>query len=94
CGTEYGRVRAMLNDLGKKIKAAGPATPVEILGLSGVPASGDEMVVIENEKKAKELAAQRSQKKKEAKIAQEQTIKLSNMFNNMGKEGEQQVLKF
>ncbi|MDE4951034.1 translation initiation factor IF-2, partial [Francisella tularensis subsp. holarctica] len=57
CGTEYGRVRAMHNDLGKKLKAAGPATPVEILGLSGVPAAGDEMVVIENEKKAKELAA-------------------------------------
>ena len=93
CGTEYGRVRAMHNDLGKKIKAAGPATPVEILGLSGVPAAGDEMVVIENDKKAKELAAQRSQKQKEAKIAQEQAFKLSNMFNNMGKEGEQQVLK-
>ena len=93
CGTEYGRVRAMHNDIGKKIKAAGPATPVEILGLSGVPAAGDEMVVIENEKKAKELAAQRSQKQKEAKIAQEQALKLSNMFNNMGKEGEQQVLK-
>lgn len=93
CGTEYGRVRAMHNDLGKKIKAAGPATPVEILGLSGMPAAGDEMVVIENEKKAKELAAQRSQKQKEAKIAQEQSLKLSNMFNNMGKEGEQQVLK-
>lgn len=93
CGTEYGRVRAMHNDLGKKIKVAGPATPVEILGLSGVPAAGDEMVVIENEKKAKELAAQRSQKQKEAKIAQEKALKLSNMFNNMGKEGEQQVLK-
>ena len=93
CGTEYGRVRAMHNDLGKKIKAAGPATPVEILGLSGVPAAGDEMVVIENEKKAKELAAQRSQKQKEAKIAQEQALKLSNMFNNMDKESEQQVLK-
>lgn len=93
CGTEYGRVRAMHNDLGKKIKAAGPATPVEILGLSGVPAAGDEMVVIENEKKAKELAAQRSQKQKEAKIAKEQALKLSNMFNNMDKESEQQVLK-
>ncbi|AIT09490.1 translation initiation factor IF-2 [Candidatus Francisella endociliophora] len=93
CGTEYGRVRAMHDDLGNKIKAAGPATPVEILGLSGVPAAGDEMVVIENEKKAKELASQRSQKQKEAKIAQEQALKLSNMFSSMGKEGEQQVLK-
>lgn len=93
CGTEYGRVRAMHDDLGKKIKTAGPATPVEILGLSGVPAAGDEMVVIENEKKAKELASQRSQKQKEAKIAQEQALKLSNMFSSMGKDGEQQTLK-
>lgn len=93
CGTEYGRVRAMHDDLGKQIKVAGPATPVEILGLSGVLAAGDDMVVIENEKKAKELAAQRSQRQKEAKIAQEQSLKLSNMFSNMGKEGEQQTLK-
>lgn len=93
CGTEYGRVRAMHDDLANKIKVAGPSTPVEILGLSSVPAAGDEMVVIENEKKAKELASQRSQKQKEAKIAQEQSLKLSNMFNNMGKDGEQQTLK-
>lgn len=93
CGTEYGRVRAMHDDLGKKIKTAGPATPVEILGLSSVPAAGDDVVVIDNEKKAKELAAQRSQRQKEAKIAQEQALKLSNMFSNMGKEGEQQTLK-
>lgn len=53
CGTEYGRVRAMHDDLGKQIKVAGPATPVEILGLSGVLAAGDDMVVIENEKKLK-----------------------------------------
>ncbi|MDE5009025.1 translation initiation factor IF-2, partial [Francisella tularensis subsp. holarctica] len=93
CGTEYGRVRDMHNDLVKKIKEAGPAKPVEIIGLSGVPAAGDVMVVIENEMKAKELAAQLSQKQKEAKIAQEKSLKLSNMFNNMGKEGEKQVLK-
>ncbi|RUS68691.1 hypothetical protein EGW08_023546 [Elysia chlorotica] len=93
CGTEYGRVRAMYDDLGKKIMSAGPSTPVEVLGLSGVPAAGDEMVVSESEKKAKEVASQRAQKQKDAKIAQEQSLKLSNMFNNMGKEGEQQALK-
>lgn len=93
CGKEYGRVRAMYNDLGKQIEIAGPSTPVEILGLSGVPAAGDEMIVVESDKKAKEVATQRAQKQKEAKIAQEQSLKLSNMFNNMGKEGEQQVLK-
>ncbi|MDE4945050.1 hypothetical protein, partial [Francisella tularensis] len=79
-----GWVRALHIDLGKKITAAGPSTHVEIVGLSGVPAAGDEMVVIEIEKKAKELAAQRSQIQKDAKIAQEQSLKLSNMFYNMG----------
>lgn len=93
CGKEYGRVRAMYNDLGSQIKVAGPSTPVEILGLSGVPAAGDEMIVVENDKKAKDVATQRAQKQKEAKIAQEQALKLSNMFNNMGKDGEQQILK-
>ncbi|MFC4892982.1 translation initiation factor IF-2 [Pseudofrancisella aestuarii] len=93
CGTEFGRVRAMNDDLGNKIMVAGPSTPVEVLGLSGVPAAGDEMTVIKDEKKAKEVAALRSQKQKEAKIAQEQSLKLSNMFSNMGKEGEQQSLK-
>ena len=93
CGKEYGRVRAMYNDLGDQISVAGPSTPVEILGLSGVPAAGDEMIVVESDKKAKEVATQRAQKQKEAKIAQEQALKLSNMFNNMGKDGEQQVLK-
>ena len=62
CGTEFGRVRAMHDDMGKKITTAGPSTPVEILGLSGVPAAGDEMIVSENEKKAKEVAVKRSQK--------------------------------
>ena len=93
CGVESGRVRAMHDDLGNKIKSAGPSTPVEILGLSGVPAAGDQVIAVENEKKAKEVATQRAQKHKDTKIAQEQALKLSNMFNNMGKEGEQQVLK-
>ena len=93
CGTEYGRVRAMYDDLGNKIKSAGPSTPVEILGLSGVPSAGDEMIVVQDDKKAKEVAELRSQKQKEAKIAQDQSLKLSNMFNHLGKEGEQQSLK-
>lgn len=92
CGTEFGRVRAMHDDTGKKITTAGPSTPVEIIGLSGVPAAGDEMIVSENEKKAKEVAVKRSEKRKESKISQEQALKLSNMFGHLGKEGEQQTL--
>ncbi|QIV95452.1 translation initiation factor 2 (bIF-2) [Allofrancisella inopinata] len=93
CGTEFGRVRAMHDDLGKNIKSAGPSTPVEILGLSGVPAAGDQVIAVESEKKAKEVASQRAQKQKDAKIAHEQTLKLSNMFNHIGKDGEQKTLK-
>ncbi|AJC48296.1 translation initiation factor IF-2 [Allofrancisella guangzhouensis] len=93
CGTEFGRVRAMHDDLGKNIKSAGPSMPVEILGLSGVPAAGDQVIAVESEKKAKEVASQRAQKQKDAKIAQEQVLKLSNMFNHIGKDGEQQTLK-
>ena len=92
CGTESGRVRAMNNDHAQKIKTAGPSTPVEILGLSGVPNAGDKVIVVQNEKKAKEVAELRMQKQKEAKIAQEQSLKLSNMFSSM-KEGEQQSLR-
>ncbi|KEI34933.1 translation initiation factor 2 [Francisella sp. W12-1067] len=93
CGTEFGRVRAMYDDLGKNIKSAGPSTPVEILGLSGVPAAGDQVIAVESEKKAKEVASQRAQKQKDAKVAHEQTLKLSNMFNHIGKDGEQKTLK-
>ena len=89
CGMEYGRVRALINDHGETITEAGPSTPVEILGLSAVPVAGDEMITVDNERKAREAATFRQGKFKELKIARQQKSKLDNMFNRMA-EGEVQ----
>ncbi|KUE78416.1 translation initiation factor IF-2 [Aeromonas schubertii] len=83
CGLEYGRVRAMRDELGKEIKEAGPSLPVEILGLSGVPSAGDEATVVRDEKKAREVALYRQGKFREVKLARQQKAKLENMFANM-----------
>ncbi|MBE2894317.1 translation initiation factor IF-2 [Spirabiliibacterium falconis] len=83
CGLEYGRVRAMRDENGKEIDSAGPSIPVEILGLSGVPAAGDEATVVRDEKKAREVALHRQGKFREVKLARQQKAKLENMFTNM-----------
>ncbi|PWC12082.1 translation initiation factor IF-2 [Brenneria roseae subsp. americana] len=83
CGFEYGRVRAMRDELGREIASAGPSIPVEILGLSGVPAAGDEATVVRDEKKAREVALYRQGKFREVKLARQQKSKLENMFANM-----------
>lgn len=84
CGFEYGRVRAMRDELGHEVLTAGPSIPVEILGLSGVPAAGDEATVVRDEKKAREVALYRQGKFREVKLARQQKLKLENMFANMG----------
>lgn len=89
CGMEYGRVRALMNENGEQVKSAGPSIPVEILGLSGVPVAGDDMITVESERKAREVAMFRQSKHKEMKIARQQKAKLDNMFNKM-EEGEVQ----
>lgn len=83
CGFEYGRVRAMRNELSQEVLEAGPSIPVEILGLSGVPAAGDEVTVVRDEKKAREVALYRQGKFREVKLARQQKSKLENMFANM-----------
>ncbi|AHG81701.1 Translation initiation factor IF-2 [Bibersteinia trehalosi USDA-ARS-USMARC-188] len=83
CGFEYGRVRAMRDENGKDIESAGPSIPVEVLGLSGVPAAGDEATVVRDEKKAREVALYRQGKFREVKLARQQKAKLENMFSNM-----------
>ncbi|MEW6982060.1 translation initiation factor IF-2 [Colwelliaceae bacterium 6471] len=83
CGLEYGRVRAMRDENGKPIQSAGPSIPVEILGLSGVPQSGDEATVVKDEKKAREVALYRQGKFRDVKLARQQKAKLENMFSNM-----------
>ncbi|MGL4933539.1 MAG: translation initiation factor IF-2 [Aeromonas sp.] len=83
CGLEYGRIRAMRDELGRDIKEAGPSLPVEILGLSGVPSAGDEATVVRDEKKAREVALYRQGKFRDVKLARQQKAKLENMFANM-----------
>ncbi|QHF46995.1 translation initiation factor IF-2 [Pseudomonas sp. S35] len=83
-GSNYGRVRAMLDENGKPIKEAGPSIPVEILGLDGTPDAGDEMSVLSDEKKAREVALFRQGKFREVKLARAHAGKLENIFENMG----------
>ncbi|MDP3008491.1 MAG: translation initiation factor IF-2 [Methylococcales bacterium] len=83
CGHEYGRVRAMFNENGKPIKEAGPCEPVEILGLSGTPNAGDEFLVVQNERVAKDLAKHREDRKKFTRHAAQQAAKLDEVFSRM-----------
>ncbi len=80
-GSEFGRVRAMINELGKAQQAAGPSIPVEIQGLSGVPSAGDELIVLEDERKAREIATFRQNKDREIKLTKQHQIKLDNLFS-------------
>jgi len=85
-GHEYGRVRAMLDENGQQIKAAGPSIPVEILGLNGTPDAGDDFLVVENEKKARDVAEFRLHRHRETQIAKHQAAKTESMFATMGKD--------
>jgi translation initiation factor IF-2 len=86
-GSSYGRVRAMLDEAGREVKEAGPSIPVEILGLSEVPNAGEETIVLNDERKAREIALFRQGKYRDVKLARQQAAKLENMFEQMG-EGE------
>ncbi|OXR49223.1 translation initiation factor IF-2 [Pusillimonas sp. T2] len=83
-GASYGRVRAMLNENGKPINTAGPSIPVEIQGLTEVPAAGDEVIAMADERKAREIALFRQGKFRDVKLARQQAAKLESMFENMG----------
>jgi len=85
-GSNFGRIRAMLDENGKPIKEAGPSIPVEILGLDGTPDAGDDMSVLTDEKKAREVALFRQGKFREVKLARAHAGKLENIFENMGQE--------
>ena len=90
-GQQYGRVRAMLNEDGQAIKQATPSIPVEILGLDGTPDAGDELIVVKDERKAREIALFRQGKYREVKLARQQASKLENIFSNIGS-GEKKIL--
>ena len=85
-GSNFGRIRAMLDENGKPVKEAGPSIPVEILGLDGTPDAGDELSVLTDEKKAREVALFRQGKFREVKLARAHAGKLENIFENMGQE--------
>jgi len=86
CGVHYGKIRAMINDLGKQVDAAGPSTPVEILGLSGVPVAGDEMVALADEKAAKQVSEHRLAKQRSMELARSSRVSLESLFDKMSEE--------
>ncbi|RVT48371.1 translation initiation factor IF-2 [Rubrivivax albus] len=90
-GSSYGRVRAMIDEDGQSSDEAGPSIPVEIQGLTDVPAAGDAFMVLSDERRAREIATFRQGKYRDVKLAKQQAAKLENMFENMG-EGQAQTL--
>jgi translation initiation factor IF-2 len=90
-GMEFGRVRVMLDEIGKNTSEVGPSIPVEVVGLSGTPNAGDEFVVLKDEKKAREVAMFRQGKFRDVKFAKQQAIQLGDVFERM-EEAEEQLL--
>ena len=86
-GHEYGRIRAMFNEAGEAIESAGPSIPAVVLGLSGAPTAGDEMLVVANERKARDVAEFRQGRQRDVKLAQQQATKLEDVFSQMGEAG-------
>ncbi len=86
-GTEYGKVRAMFDEHGQSVQEASPSTPVQLLGLSGTPAAGDELVALPNERKAREVAEMRREQMRQKRLSEQKAAKLDQLFSRMG-EGE------
>ncbi|MBT6655725.1 MAG: translation initiation factor IF-2 [Candidatus Thioglobus sp.] len=82
-GLEYGKVKQIVNNQGKVLKEAGPSMPVEVLGLSGIPDSGDEVLVVESERKAREVASFRKTRDREAELQKQQASKMENFLQKM-----------
>jgi translation initiation factor IF-2 len=83
CGIHYGKIRAMLNDLGAQVESAGPSIPVEVLGLSGVPMAGDELIALEDERSAKQVSMHRGQKQRSKELAQTNRLSLDKLYEQM-----------
>ena len=83
CGIHYGKIRAMLNDRGKNVESAGPSIPVEVLGLSGVPMAGDELIALDDEKNAKQVAQHRGQRQRSMELAQTNRLSLDKLYEQM-----------
>jgi translation initiation factor IF-2 len=85
-GLEYGRVRAMINELGEQVSEVGPAMPVEVLGLSATPQAGDTFIVVADERKAREVALFRQNKHRDVRMLRQQASKLEGFFDRMQQE--------
>ncbi len=85
-GTTYGKVRALIDDKGKRVKEAGPSMPVEVMGLSGVPEAGDRFYVVKDEKSARDVIAHREAKHRETAAAKERKPSLENLFESLEQE--------
>ena len=92
CGIQYGRVRALFDETGKQPDEAGPSIPVQVLGLSGVPEAGDDFVVVDDERLAKEVAQQRETKRRESRLVQSAGSRMEDIMSQLGKGEGQQVL--
>jgi translation initiation factor IF-2 len=91
-GREFGRIRAMLDEFGKPVKEAGPSIPVEVQGLSGVPDAGEEVMTMESERKAREIALYRQGRYKDVQLARQQAAKLSDVFDQFKEDEEGKTL--
>ncbi len=87
CGIHYGKIRALLNDRGAQVESAGPSIPVEVIGLSGVPMAGDELIVLKDERDAKQVSEHRIQKQRSKELAKTSRLSLEKLYERM-KEGE------
>ena len=92
CGNHYGKIKGLVNDLGERVKEAGPADPVEVIGLSGIPNVGDELVEMENERHAKKLGDERQDQMRQKKLKPDEKSALETLFANI-EEGSKTVLK-
>ncbi|MEA9787805.1 translation initiation factor IF-2 [Xanthomonas campestris pv. raphani] len=92
CGIQYGRVRALFDETGYQPASAGPSIPVQVLGLSGVPEAGDDFVVVDDERLAKDVAQQRETKRRESRLVASATNRMEDILAQMGKGEGQQVL--
>jgi len=84
CGVQYGRVRALFDETGQQVQSAGPSIPVQVLGLSGVPDAGDDFVVVEDERLAKDVAQQRDAKRRESRLVGQAGNRMEDIMAQMG----------
>ncbi len=92
CGVEYGRVRAMFDEAGKQTDEAGPSIPVQVLGLSGVPDAGDDFIVVQDERLAKQVASERQAKRRETRMGKTAMRSMEDVISTMGQGGDMRVL--